>query len=344
MKYKDYYKILGINKTADEKEIKAAYRKLARKHHPDVNKDPKSVETFKDINEAYEVLSDKEKRYRYDSLGSNWQQDADFTPPPGFDNVNINFNDLRGFSSRGGSRRFSQGGANFDEFGGFSDFFRSIFGESTEQPRPRAQQQQQYRSAARPQPQTRNLDITQDIILDGEDVIYGGIKNIKVSFMDKCNNCGGHGCYNCGQSGFAPVIKTLKVKIPAGIKEGAKIRFANEGKVDETGHRGDIFLVVKLAKNSKFQIDGNNITSTLDVTPEEAVLGCIKSVETTQGMVKVTIPPKTQSGKSLRLKGLGLKSPSGAVGDHTAKIRIALPAHISEKEIELYKKIADLKK
>lgn len=341
MKYKDYYKILGLNKKADEKEIKSAYRKLARKYHPDVNKAPESVEKFKDINEAYEVLSDKEKRYRYDSLGSNWQQGADFTPPPGFENINIDFGDLRGFSSRGRGRRFSQGGTNFDEFGGFSDFFRSIFGEAGE---PSQKQQHKTSSQAYQAQKPKNLDITQDIILDGEDVIYGGVKTIKVSFMDKCSNCGGHGCYNCGQTGFSPITKTLKVKIPQGIKEGSKIRFANEGKVDEYGHRGDIFLTVKFAKSSKFKIEGSNILSTLDITPEEAVLGCTKSVETTQGMVKVTIPPKTQSGKSLRLKGLGLKTASGTMGNHEVKIRITLPHNLTDKEIDLYKKIAELKK
>lgn len=343
MKYKDYYKILGIDKKADEKEVKSAYRKLARKFHPDVNKAPEAGEKFKDLNEAYEVLSDKEKRYRYDSLGSNWQQGSDFTPPPGFDGMNINFDDLRGYSSRGsrGSRRFSQGGSNFDEFGGFSDFFRSVFGESQTQAPPKANQ---YKGSAKQPHATKNLDVTQDIVLDGEDAIYGGSKTVRVSFMDKCTNCGGQRCYACGQTGFAPISKNLKVKIPAGIKEGAKIRFANEGKVDDYGHRGDIYLVVKFAKNSKFQIEGNNITSTLDITPEEAVLGCIKSVETTQGMVKVTIPPKTQSGKSLRLKGLGIKNKEGATGDHTVKLRIALPENLSDKEIELYKKIAELKK
>lgn len=341
MKYKDYYKILGVTKKADEKEIKSAYRKLARKYHPDVNKAPEAAEKFKDINEAYEVLSDKDKRYKYDSLGSNWQQGSDFTPPPGFENVNINFGDFGGFSSRK-SRRFSQGGNNFDEFGGFSDFFRSIFGEAAE-----SSQRPQYKSSSRSYqqpPKSKNLDVTQEIILDGEDAIYGGVKTVKVSFMDKCSNCGGHGCYNCGQTGFSPITKTLKVKIPQGIKEGAKIRFANEGKVNEYGHRGDILLTVKFSKASKFNIEGTNITSTLDITPEEAVLGCIKSVETTQGMVKVTIPPKTQTGKSLRLKGLGIKSTTGTTGDHNVKIRIALPQTLSDKEIELYKKIAELNK
>lgn len=339
MKYKDYYEILGVSKAADEKEIKSAYRKLARKYHPDVNKDPKSVERFKDINEAYEVLSDKQKRARYDSLGSNWQQGSDFTPPPGFENINIDFG---GFGGGGfTSRRFSQGGANFEEFGDFSDFFRTIFGGDAAQQTQQSYRQQ--RAGQRPKP-SQNLDVTQDIILDAEDIIYGGVKVVRVSFMDKCSNCSGRGCYNCGQSGFAPVSKTLKVNIPKGVKEGAKIRFVKEGKVDEYGHRGDIFLVVKLSKNAKFQIDGNNISSVLDILPEEAVLGCVKSVETTQGLVKVTIPPKTQSGKSLRLKGLGLKSSSGEVGDHNVKIKVIIPYHLSDKEVELYKQIADLKK
>lgn len=344
MKYKDYYKILEVDKKADEKEIKSAYRKLARKYHPDVNKDPSAAEKFKDINEAYEVLSNKENRYKYDSLGSNWQQGADFTPPPGFEGMRFNFDDLGGFSSRSsrssGGRRFSQGGTNFDEFGGFSDFFKSIFGEAAEQ----QQQYSQPQHTSRTHQPSKNLDVTQDITLEAEDAIYGTTKTVRVSFMDKCTNCGGKGCYNCGQTGFMPVSKNLKVKIPAGIKEGAKIRFANEGKIDDYGHRGDIYLVVKFSKSSKFQIEGNNITSTLDITPEEAVLGCIKSVETTQGIVKVTIPPQTQTGKSLRLKGLGIKNKAGITGDHNVKLRIALPQSLSDKEIELYKKIAELKK
>ncbi|MEI8377702.1 MAG: DnaJ C-terminal domain-containing protein [bacterium] len=341
MKYKDYYEILGLKKNADEKEVKSAYRKLARKYHPDVNKDASSSGKFKDINEAYEVLSDKEKRRKYDALGSNWQQGSDFTPPPGFENININFGDFGGGFSKGYTS------AGFDDMGGFSDFFTSIFGSNMHQQQKASQPQYKYQSQAKPQKQQKpstSLDVTQDITLEPEDAIYGGIKNVKVSFMDKCPECKGQGCYSCGKSGFSPVSKTLRVNIPKGIKEGAKIRFANEGKIDEYGQRGDIYLVVKFSKNSKFQIEGNNINSILDITPEEAVLGCVKSVETTQGIVKVTIPPKTQSGKSLRLKGLGLTPPSGPIGDHNVKIRIILPYHLSDKEIEFYKKISNLKK
>jgi len=337
MKYKDYYEILGIKKSADEKEVKSAYRKLARKYHPDVNKDASASEKFKDINEAYEVLSDKEKRRKYDALGANWQQGSDFTPPPGYSNVNMDFGGFGGGFSQG------QSSAGFDDFGGFSDFFTSIFGSSMHQQKAPPRYQSQVKPQPKPKP-SQNLDVTQDLILDAEDAIYGSVKNVRVSFMDKCPDCKGRGCYSCGQSGFSPVSKTLTVKIPKGIKEGAKIRFASEGKLDEYGQRGDIYLVVKFSKNSKFQVEGANINSILDITPEEAVLGCVKSVETTQGVVKVTIPPKTQSGKSLRLKGLGLKSDKGETGDHNVKIRIIIPFHLMDKEIELYKKISDLKK
>lgn len=340
MKYKDYYDILGIKKNADEKEVKSAYRKLARKYHPDVNKEATASAKFKDLNEAYEVLSDKEKRRKYDALGANWQQGSEFTPPPGYGNVNMDFG---GF---GGGFSQSQSSAGFDDFGGFSDFFTSIFGSSMHQQQSNASQPR-YQSQARPQPKPKPspyLNVTQDVLLEAEDAIYGSVKNVRVSFMDKCPDCKGKGCYSCGQSGFTPVSKNLTVKIPKGIKEGAKIRFANEGKLDEYGHRGDIYLVVKFSKTSKFQIEGINITSILDITPEEAVLGCVKSVETTQGIVKVTIPPKAQSGKSLRLKGLGLKSDEGETGDHNVKIRIVIPYQLTDKEIELYKKIADLKK
>lgn len=341
MKYKDYYEILGLKRGADEKEIKSAYRKLARKYHPDVNKAPEAVEKFKDINEAYEVLSDKEKRNRYDSLGSNWNQGADFTPPPGFENIHFDFGGMGGF---GGAQGFSQGG--FDDLGGFSDFFNSIFGGAggfSQGAGPSQRTQRRPRRSGSPKREApKNLDVTQDIILNVEDSIYGATKQFKVSFMDKCHQCDGKGCYACGQSGFAPVTKTLNVKIPKGVKEGAKIRFSNEGKADDYGHRGNIYLVVRFSSKSKFQVDGDNIISTLDITPEEAVLGTVKSVETLQGSVKVTIPAQTQTGKSLRLKGLGLEKKSGNHGDHNVKIRIVLPENLSNKQIELYKKLSDL--
>jgi len=337
MKYKDYYQILGVSKTADEKEIKSAYRKLARSYHPDVNKTPEASEKFKDINEAYEVLSNKENRAKYDALGSNWQAGSDFTPPPGYENININFSD---FAQGGG---FSSAG--FEDLGGFSDFFRTIFGGGYAQEPSRAYSSRNTRSKSH-QKQTnssQNVDVTQKIVIDPLDAILGRSKKVRVSFVDKCNKCAGGGCFGCNQSGYTNFSKILEVKIPPNVKEGSKIRIANEGKLDETGRRGDIYLVVNFDKDSKYQINGSNITTKIDITPEEAVLGTNKTIKTPlSGEVKITIPPQMQSGKALRLKGLGIEK-NGSTGDLILKANIVLPDNLSQEAIQLYKQIAELK-
>lgn len=349
MKYKDYYEILGVKKEASASEIKSAYRKLTKKFHPDVNKEPGAAEKFKDINEAYEVLSDPEKKQRYDSLGSNWQEGADFTPPPGFENINFG----------AGGQAYSGG---FEQFGGFSDFFSSIFGDILSQSQPRGRQRrssareqdfsdifgsQFQQGAARqstrqPRQKTRadNIDITQDLLLTPEEVYNGTTKSVRVVFMDLCSQCSGQGCGNCTHSGFSPVNKVLNVKIPKNVKEGAKIRIAGEGRHDELGNRGNVYLTVKFSKSADFQIEGNNVVSELEITPQEAVLGTVKPVKTLQGVVKVTVPPKTSSDKILRLKGLGLNDK----GFHNVKIKIVIPQDLSQAEIDLYKKLAEIRK
>lgn len=335
MKYKDYYEILGVSKNATEQEIKSAFRKLARKYHPDVNKDPDAVEKFKDINEANEVLSDPAKRKRYDSLGSSWHQDSEFTPPPGFEHVNVNFGDgFGGFNS-------------FNDMGGFSDFFASIFGDLMSGQGPQNfHRQTRY---ANPDPfqhaTAENLDITQDLVLVPEDLMGETTKAVKISYMDKCTSCAGRGshCYKCGGSGITSVSKTLNVKIPKGVKEGAKIRLASEGKSDPYGRKGNLYLVVKF-KESSFKIEGTDISSELEISAPEAVLGTVAEVKTLQGIVKVTVPAGTQSGKSLRLKKLGLPKKDGGFGDHIVKIKITIPDQPSEKEKELYKKLLNLSK
>lgn len=320
MKYKDYYAILGISKNAGEQEIKSAFRKLARKFHPDVNKAPDAVQKFKDLNEANEVLSDPEKRQRYDSLGSGWNQGSEFTPPPGHD------------FGQGG---FSQG------FGGFSDFFESIFGDL------RQHQTQGYSSRrANQAPASENLDITQEIYLDLEDLMHNNMKAVRVSYLDKCPHCAGRksNCYNCGGSGISSTSKVLNVKIPEKIKEGSKIRLANEGKSDSYGRKGNLYLIIKYKNHPHFKADGSDISSELEIQAPEAVLGILTQVETLHGMVKVSIPAGTQSGKSLRLRGLGLPKKSGSFGDHIVKIRINVPSNPSQNEKELYQKLFDLSK
>ena len=199
MKYKDYYEILGVSRDADASAIKSAYRKLARKYHPDVNKTKEAEEKFKDINEAYEVLSDKAKRQRYDSLGANWQGGADYTPPPGFENFSFNFN-------QGGAQSFDFGGS------GFSDFFSSLFGDMMGGGTGAQQAGQNFggfdfrQSAGRQrrteQPKSEDLDITKNLNVTAKEIFDG--KPISVTFndMEKCTQCHGGGyCPNCGGTG-----------------------------------------------------------------------------------------------------------------------------------------------
>lgn len=347
MKYKDYYKILGVDRGASEAEIKSAYRKLARKYHPDVNKDKEASQKFKDVNEAYEVLSDPEKRKRYDGLGSSWKEGADFTPPPGYENIHIDF----GAGDFGGFRGFSDFG-DMGGMGGFSDFFETIFADFFQQSAggaksSGARQRSYARTAAEPSPRaekTEALDITQDLLVDLEDLMEGGTKAVKVSYMEKCNECSGRGsyCYQCGGTGFSTITKTLNVKIPAGVKEGSKIRLAGEGKSDKYGRKGNLYLVVRYKRHPYFKPENSNIHAELDIPAPKAVLGTVAQARTLHGVVKVTIPPGTQSGKSLRLKGLGLPKKGGGYGDHIAKIKIIIPEKPSEEEIKLYQKLAEI--
>jgi len=345
MKYKDYYEILGVTRSATEKEIKSAYRKLAKKYHPDVNKAKDASEKFKDVNEAYEVLSDPQKRQRYDSLGSNWQSGSDFTPPPGFENINFDFG---GFGSGGGYQKVNyQDLGGFGSFGGFSDFFSSLFGDFGGQT-SRTNYGQKARSYQQDtkQPPAKNLDITETIIIEPEDTMDGASKPFKVTYVDKCPDCTGRGsnCYKCGGTGIATISKNLNIKIPKGIKEGQKIRLTGEGKKDEYGAVGNLYLVVKFNPKSRYKVDGANVTANLLITPAQAVFGAVKDVETLHGNVKITIPANTQSGQTLRLKNLGLPQKEGGFGFMNVKIQIAIEENLTEEQKELYKKLLELDK
>ena len=315
MEYKDYYEILGVKRGATESEIKSAYRKLARKYHPDVNKEAGAAQKFKDINEAYEVLSDKQKRSAYDSLGSNWQQGANFTPPPGFEGFNFNF----GGGANNYSKGFSQSGVNFEDLGGFSDFFNSLFGgfaggNASSTGRSSGQQNNFYDNLGmnfQPkgrQAKSENLDVTQ---------------NLNVTVKD--------------------LFKTGKINVTLKVLEGQKIRIKGEGKEGSRGQKGDLYLVIKL-KDANYQIDGADLIKTIDISPALAVLGGKKEVETPQGNVTLTIPKMTQSGKMLRMKGFGLPQKNGDFGNLNIKIEINISKDLSKKEIEVYEQLLKLEK
>lgn len=341
MKYKDYYEILGVSRDADAATIKSAYRKLARKYHPDVNKTKEAEEKFKDINEAYEVLSDKAKRQRYDSLGSNWQGGADYTPPPGFENFSFNFN-------QGGAQSFDFGGS------GFSDFFGSLFGDMMggmagaqganfggfdfSQTARGGAQTNTRRSAQ--QPKSEDLDITKNLNVTAREIFDG--KPISVTFTDieKCPYCHGGYCSHCGGTGIISSPRTVKVKLPKGVSEGKKVRLKGEGKADEYGRKGDLYLVIHF-KDSEYEFDGDNLVKEVEITPPDAVLGCTKDIETLHGKINIKIPAGVSSGQSLRLKQMGLPKASG-YGDLNAKIKIVVSKNMPKDVIDLYKKIRDL--
>lgn len=354
MKFKDYYQILGVSRKSTQAQIKAAYRKLAKKFHPDVDKSDSSSKKFKDINEAYEVLSDKEKRSRYDSLGANWQGGQDYSPPPGFDGWGFGQDQSarapRYRQSYQSSRGTGSGG--FEDFGGFSDFFKTIFGDFTT-PQPRAQKSSsdfrsafydsQKSSAGKSVEKPFELNTTQNINVSAADLMSDKAINIRLDKIVKCTQCGGAGssCHICGGTGMLNERQNLSVKLPKEVKEGQKIRLAGEGKVGVGGQKGDLFLIVNF-KDSEYEIDGVDLTKKISITPSEAVFGCKKDIKTLHGTIGIKIPEKTGSGKTLRLKELGLPKKIGGYGNLNVKINITIPENLSDRQLELYKELSSL--
>ncbi len=325
--FQDYYETLGVSRNATEKEIKTAYRKMARQWHPDLHsgKDKEQAEEkIKQINEAYEVLSDQEKRAKYDRLGANWRAGQDFTPPP----------DMEGF-------RFytdGTGGA-----GGFSDFFEILFGGPGGSPFGRS-----ARSARRGP--LRGQDVESELELTLEEAYRGGEKNIQLSTREMCPVCGGTGydgngfCNRCGGTGGSTSSKTITVKIPPGIQEGSRIRLKGQGGEGlGGGPRGDLFMKVKLAPHPVYKVDGYDLETEITLRPEQAVLGDQVTVPTLDGPVNVKVPQGTRAGKRLRLRGKGLTRKEGR-GDQYVHIKIDIPDSLSEKEQDLYRQLADLRK
>lgn len=320
--FRDYYETLGVPRDADEKKIKAAYRKLARKWHPDLHSGKakeQAEEKFKEINEAYEVLSDAEKRAKYDRLGSNWKNGDQFDP-----------GDM-------GSTYYSSGDFNPADFQGFSDFFASIFSS-----RPGGNQRQ----AGYYDGSMRGQDVESEIGLTLEEAYHGGNKSLHLSAGQVCGKCHGRGiaghavCTQCGGTGSISAPRNIEVKIPAGVTTGSSIRLKGQGGEGMGGGpRGDLYLRVKLLPHPLFTVQGKDIEYILTLRPDQAVLGDKITVPTLDRSLRVTIPPGTPNGRRLRLKGQGLPGRQGNNGDQYVKINISLPSAISDEEKELYRKI-----
>ena len=324
VQFKDYYQILGVPRTATEAEIKRAYRKLARKHHPDLNPGDKTAEEkFKEINEAYTVLSDTEKRQRYDELGPNWQAGADFTPPSGRENVGVRFGDLGDLFGIGRGRD------------GFSDFFETLFGGVRG-------------TRAGPGFAMRGLDVEADISLRLEEILHGATRPLTLQAAERCTHCGGAGsrdgrlCSSCAGAGVVRRPKILTVHIPVGMREGSVIRLAGQGEPGPgKAPAGDLYLRVHLEPHPLFTLVGeDDIQLELPVAPWEAALGAKVTVPTLDGPVEMSIPPGTQGGQRLRLRGKGLQRRDGGSGDLYVKLKIVVPQKLTAAERELFEKLA----
>ncbi|MFS0824879.1 curved DNA-binding protein [Pseudomonas phoenicis] len=306
MDFKDYYKILGVEPSADDKAIKAAYRKLARKYHPDVSKEPGAEDKFKEANEAYEVLGDAQKRAEFDEIRKyGGQHGRPFQAPPGWEN-------------RGG------GGGGFDN-GDFSDFFSSMFGARGGSPFGRGQQQQ--RSAGR-----RGQDVELELAIFLEETLSKDSKQI--SFQVPQTNAMGQ------RTGFT--TKTLNVKIPAGVTDGERIRLKGQGAPGlGGGANGDLFLTLRLAPHPQFDVEGHDLIITVPLAPWEAALGAKVAVPTLTGRINLTIRPDSQSGQRLRVKGMGLTNKQGERGDLYAQLKVVMPSQSDAKARELWSKLSE---
>ena len=301
-------------RSAGDAEIKKSFRKLAREFHPDVAKDKKRAEEkFKEINEAYEVLSDPAKRKKYDELGANWKSGADFRPPPGYEG----FSGARAFRGRG------QGGDDFEfQFGGtgFSDFFEQLFGSRMRSGRFGG------RGGFAPEEEyaERGSDIEGDIMVTLDEAMHGSIRSVTVR----------------RPSGRATKTETHQVRIPAGVTEGQKLRVAGRGESGSGGgEAGDLYLRVRLAKHPDFDVDDHNLIYEAELAPWEAVLGAEISVPALDGRVNIKIPAGTQGGQKLRVRGRGLPQRDAGKGDLLVVTKIVVPAKISEAEKKLWEQL-----
>jgi len=311
MEYKDYYKILGVEKNASEKDIKQAYRKLARKYHPDVNPNNKAAqEKFKEINEAYQVLSDVDKRRKYDELGTNWQA-------------------YEQYQRAGGQGPFQWGGGGGAQYrtvtpeelesllgglggnlGGFSDFFSTFFGGGFD--------------AARTHPRARRgQDIEQPIEISLDEAYRGTTRLVQ-------------------KDG-----RRLEIKIPAGVKTGSKIRYAGEGTTGARGAAaGDLYLRVQIAPHPTFEREGDDLRCEIPVDLYTAILGGEVNVPTLKGQLALKIPAETQAGKTFRLAGQGMPklNEPNAFGDLYVKVRVVVPERLTAAERELFEKLAQMRR
>ncbi len=326
MANKDYYQILGVNRNASEKEIKQAYRRLARKHHPDLNPGDKSAEArFKEMNAAYEVLSNPEKRKKYDQFGDQWEYAEQFAKAGG----------------QGGVRwDVGKGGTTFEygDVSGLGDIFSSLFGGAG------------MGSRMKRGPQ-RGQDVESPVDISLEEAYRGSRRVVQLQTTEPCTACGGTGrvgnrvCTMCGGAGGKVIPRRLEVKIPPGVKDGSRIRMAGEGASGRAGgNKGDLYLVVRVLPHKLFERKGDDLYSEVSVPLATAILGGEVRLPTLDGNLSLKVPPETQNGKLFRLAGKGMPQLGNANrGSMFAKVSVVLPTSLTEEERRLFERLRSLR-
>ncbi|MCJ7509305.1 MAG: J domain-containing protein [Dehalococcoidia bacterium] len=322
---KDYYAILGIKRDASDKEIRQAYRRLARKHHPDVNPGDKAAgERFKEINAAYEVISDPEKRRKYDLYGDQWQY-ADQ-----IEEARRQSGQTRSWSGHGVPfGGFDQGDIGFGELG---DMLGGLF------------------KGTRPGSR-RGEDVQHMAEVTLAEAYRGTTRVLNMQNEEPCSTCGGSGklvgavCHICQGSGVTMRSRRLEVKIPPGVTDGSRVRVAGEGRAGRGGGKGDLYLVISVKPHERFTRRGDELQTEVAVPLVDAVLGGEVAVPTLKGKAMLKIPPLTQNGRAFRLAGLGMPHlAGGGKGDLCARVKVILPAELSPAERELFEKLRAMQK
>jgi len=327
IEYKDYYAVLGVKKDASAEEIKQAYRRLAKQHHPDLHQSKDQAQAtakFKEINEAYEVLSDPEKKAKYDQIGPGWDAAQESAPPPG------------GGAARHGVRT----GGQEDSFEGFSSFFESLFGDAGGQGFGRGEA---FQGASR-----RGQDVEAEMALSLEDALRGGDKRISILAPALCPACRGAGrqgnrfCPACAGVGEARQERSITAHLPKHIRDGMRLRLRGQGSPSSRGEGpGDLFLRIRLLPHPTYKVSGSDLETTVTVMPWEAFLGAEISVPTPEGPIRIRIPAGTHSGRRLRIAGKGLGKEDGSRGDLHAVARIDIPDRTDDRMERLYQELRE---